>query len=136
VGFMKRAKDSMAQAQDAMQQASGMQQAAGAAGMGMPGAGEMQAQAAMAAKLNKIAQVGIEAPGTIKGAMAVGSPDISGGVPYNIDVTVELPGTPPYDVTIQQQLMPGPAQGITPGMSCVVKYDPDDPTSAILQTWG
>jgi len=130
MGFMKRAKESMAQAQDAMQQAGG------AAGMGMPGPGDMQAQAAMAAKMNKIAQVGIEAPGTIKGSMAVGSPDISGGVPHQIDVTVQPPGAEPYDITIQQHLMQGPAAGITPGMSCVVKYDPDDPTSAILQTWG
>ena len=136
MGMFKRAKESMAQAQDAMQQAGGMQQATGGmAGMAMPNAGEMQAQAAMAQKLNRLGQVGIEAPGTVKAAMAIGSPDISGGTMHTIDVTIQPPGGEPYDGTTQQSLLANAAGALTPGVACVVKYDPADPSSFMVYSW-
>ena len=65
-GFMKRAKEQMAQGRAAMQQAAQMQQGVAAGMGGCRDPARCSPRAAMAQKLNRLAQVGMEAPGAIK----------------------------------------------------------------------
>ena len=137
MGLFGKAKDAQKQAQEAMAGLGG----AGAAG-GMPGMGGMgmsgQDMAAMAAesqKLNKIATSGVEAPAVIKSMHAVGTPDISGGAKHHIHVTIAPDGGAPYDATVEQSLLPAQLEGLSEGMAVTVKYDPDNPSAAILHSW-
>ena len=80
MGLFDKAKQAKQSAADAMAQAGAMQQQAGVPmGADMPGMGgqDMAAMAAMSAKMNKIAQSGVEAPGVIHTITATGSPDPS-----------------------------------------------------------
>ena len=140
--FDKKMKQAQQSAADAMAQATAMQQAAGvpAAGFGtadMPGMGgqDMAALAAYSAKVNKLAQSGVEAPGVIHTITATGTPDVSGATMHAIAVTYRPEGGEPIETTVEQSLLPFQLEGLSEGMACTVKYDPDDPTSAVIHSW-
>jgi len=142
MGLFDKAKRAQADAADAMAQATAMQQAAGvqAGGFGgadMPGMGgqDMAAMAAMSAKLNKLAQSGVEAPGVIHTITATGTPDVSGATMHAIAVTYRPEGGDPIETTIEQSLLPFQLEGLAEGKPVTVKYDPDMPSSAILHSW-
>jgi len=111
--------------------------AGGFGGADMPGMGgqDMAAMAAMSAKLNKLATSGIEAPGVIHTITATGSPDVSGATMHAIAVTYRPEGGDPIETTIEQSLLPFQLEGLAEGKPCTVKYDPDQPSSAILHSW-
>jgi hypothetical protein len=134
----QRMADANAQAADAM--AAAQQQMGGAGGMpGMDTAGmggqDMAAMAAYSAKVNKLAQSGVEAPGVIHTITATGTPDVSGAAMHAIAVTYRPEGGDPIEATIEQSLLPFQLEGLAEGKPCTVKYDPDMPTSAVLQSW-
>jgi hypothetical protein len=133
MGLFSKAKDAQKQAQAAMANA----KAGGMPGMGGMGMGgqDMAAMAAEAQKLNKIAQSGVEAPAVIKSLHAVGAPDMSGGAKHHVHVTIAPDGGAPYDATIEQSLLPAQLQGLSEGMAVTVKYDPDNPSAALLHSW-
>ena len=141
MGLFDKAKQAKQSAADAMTQAGAMQQQAGAAagfgGADMPGMGgqDMAAMAAYSAKVNKLAQSGIEAPGVIHTITATGSPDMSGATMHAIAVTYRPEGSDPIETTIDQSLLPFQLESMAEGKPCTVKYDPDLPTSAVLQSW-
>ncbi len=141
MGLFDKAKKAQQDAADAMAQATAMQQAAGvpSGGLGttMPGMGgqDMAAMAAYSAKVNKLAQSGVEAPGVIHTITAIGSPDVSGATMHAIAVTYRPAGGDPIETTIEQSLLPFQLETMAEGKPCTVKYDPDLPTSAILQSW-
>jgi hypothetical protein len=142
MGLFDKAKKAQADAADAMAQATAMQQAAGVpsggfGGAGMPGMGgqDMAAMAAYSAKVNKLAQSGVEAPGVIHTITATGSPDVSGATMHAIAVTYRPEGGDPIEATIEQSLLPFQLETMAEGKPCTVKYDPDLPTSAVLQSW-
>lgn len=139
MGLFDKAKQAKQGAADAMAQAGAMQQAAGAGfdTAGMPGMGgqDMGAMAAYSAKVNKLAQAGIEAPGVIHTITATGTPDISGATMHAIAVTYRPEGADPIESTIEQSLLPFQLETMAEGKPCTVKYDPDLPTSAVLQSW-
>jgi hypothetical protein len=141
MGLFDKAKKAQQDASDAMAQATAMQQAAGvqAGGLGtsMPGMGgqDMAAMAAYSAKVNKLAQSGVEAPGVIHTVTATGSPDVSGATMHAIAVTYRPAGGDPIETTIEQSLLPFQLETMAEGKPCTVKYDPDLPTSAVLQSW-
>jgi hypothetical protein len=85
--------------------------------------------------VNKIGQTGVKAPGEIVALRAVGSPDMSGAVQHDIDVTVRPEGLEPYNTTIHQSLLPGQLKGLSEGKAVTVKYDPDNPNNALLNSW-
>ena len=135
MGLFSQANDAQKQAQEAM---AGL----GSSGGGLPGMGGMsmsgQDMAAMAAesqKLNKIAASGVEAPAVIKSMHAVGAPDMSGGAKHHVHVTIAPDGGAPYDATVEQSLLPAQLEGLSEGMAVTVKYDPDNPSAAILHSW-
>jgi hypothetical protein len=142
MGLFDKAKKAQQDAADAMAQATAMQQAAGVptgGGLGttMPGMGgqDMAAMAAYSAKVNKLAQSGLEAPGVIHTITATGSPDVSGATMHAIAVTYRPEGADPIETTIEQSLLPFQVETMAEGKPCTVKYDPDLPTSAVLQSW-
>ena len=142
MGLFDKAKKAQQDASDAMAQATAMQQGAGvpASGFGgadMPGMGgqDMAAMAAYSAKVNKLAQSGLEAPGVIHTITATGAPDISGATMHAIAVTYRPEGADPIETTIEQSLLPFQLDTMAEGKPCTVKYDPDMPTSAVLQSW-
>lgn len=142
MGLFDKAKKAQADAADAMAQATAMQQAAGVptggfGGADMPGMGgqDMAAMAAMSAKMNKLAQAGVEAPGVIHTITATGTPDISGATMHTIAVTFRPDGSDPVETTIEQSLLPFQLETLAEGKPCTVKYDPDLPTSAIVHSW-
>lgn len=141
MGLFDKAKKAQQDAADAMAQATAMQQAAGVptGGFGgdMPGTGgqDMAALAAYSAKVNKLAQSGLEAPGVIHTITATGTPDVSGATMHAIAVTYRPEGADPIETTIEQSLLPFQVETLGEGKPCTVKYDPDLPTSAVLQSW-
>ncbi len=142
MGLFDKAKKAQQGASDAMAQATAMQQAAGVptggfGGADMPGTGgqDLAAMAAYSAKVNKIAQSGVEAPGVIHTITATGTPDVSGATMHAIAVTYRPDGADPIEATIEQSLLPFQLETMAEGKPCTVKFDPDMPTSAVLQSW-
>jgi DNA-binding LytR/AlgR family response regulator len=139
MGLFDKAKQAKQSAADAM--AGAMQQGGAPAGgfdmANMPGMGgqDMAALAAYSAKVNKLAQSGLEAPGVIHTITATGTPDVSGATMHAIAVTYRPEGADPIETTIEQSLLPFQLEGLAEGKQCTVKYDPDLPTSAVLQSW-
>lgn len=143
MGLFKNIKDSkdkaaglMSQAQEAIQQAGASAAGFDLSGVNMnPSADEIAAQQAEANRVNKIMKQGIEAPAVIKAIRAVGSEQLGGGTPHEFDVTVTPSGASPYDTTVQQSMLAAQMAGLTEGQNVTVKYDPDDPTQALLTNW-
>jgi len=138
VGLFDKAKQAKQGAAEAMAQATAMQNAAGGfGGADMPGMGgqDMAAMAAYSAKVNKLAQSGVEAPGVIHTITATGTPDVSGATMHAIAVTYRPDGADPIETTIDQSLLPFQLEGLAEGKQCTVKYDPDNPSAAVLQSW-
>jgi hypothetical protein len=138
MGLFDKIKGANQQASEAMAQAAAMQPGAAQPGMAdMPGMGgqDMAAMAAYSAKVNKIAQSGVEAPGVIHSISATGTPDVSGATMHAIAVTVKPAAGAMYETTIEQSLLPFQVEGLSEGLACTVKYDPDNPTAAVLQSW-
>src|SRR5262249_37982002 len=137
-----KVKGANQQAADAMANAAAMQQAAGAAapagGMaGMPGMGgqDMAKMAAYSQKVNRLGQVGVEAPGVVHAIRAVGTPDMSGAAGHGFDGSSRPAGAEPYQTTIEQSMLPFQMEGLSEGQAIVAKYDPSAPTEAIIQSW-
>ena len=138
MGLFDKVKGAQKSAADAMAQATAVQGTAGVPGMAdMPGMGgqDMAALAAYSAKVNKIAQSGLEAPGVIHSITATGTPDVSGATMHAIAITYRPAGADPIEATVEQSLLPFQLEGLSEGLSCTVKYDPDNPSAAILHSW-
>jgi hypothetical protein len=138
MGLFDKAKAAKQSAADAMAQATGAQGGAGIPSMAdMPGMGgqDMAAMAAYSAKVNKIAQSGVEAPGVIHSITATGTPDVSGATMHAIAVTYRPEGADPIEATVEQSLLPFQLEGLADGKTVTVKFDPDNPSAAILSSW-
>ena len=131
MGFMDKIKNAQAQAQEAM---GGAGQAPGGMPPGMGGT-DMGAQAAQAQMYQKLAQVGVEAPGVIHTIRPSGQTDMSGGQQVEFDVSIKPATGDPYQTTISQSMLPAQMEDLSEGKSITVKYDPDSPTSALLYSW-
>lgn len=137
MGLFSKAKDAQKQAHEAMANMPGMAGASGGGMAGMPGMSgqDMAAMAVMSQKLNTIAQRGVEAPGVIKAIRAAGAPDMAGATPHHIDVTIAPDGGTPYDATVEQSLLPAQLETLAEGNMVTVKYDPENPSAALLHSW-
>ena len=126
---------------DAKQKAQNAMSAGAGAGTpqvpgGMPDMANMSMpDPAYVAKINKIAKSGVEAPGEIKAIRPIGSPDMSGATMHEFDVTVRPAGGEPYETTIQQSMLATQMGGLSEGKAVTVKYDPDKPVDAVLNSW-
>jgi len=132
VGLFSRVKDAQKQAQEAM---SGLK--AGGMTAGMPGMGgqDMAGAAAQAQLYQRIAQVGVEAPGVLTAMRPTGGKQFGGGTPYAFDVTVTPAGGTSYATTIQQSMLDAQLETLSEGQAVTVKYDPENPGAAVLHGW-
>jgi hypothetical protein len=128
MGLFDRMKDAQQQAQDAMQQA-GAAGAAGAPGADMTGMAEYQQRA------QKLHAAGVEAPGTVNAINHTGQTDVGGGQWIEFSVTISPSGGEPYQTTIGQSMLPAQLEGIAEGAAITVKYDPDNPSQALIYGW-
>jgi hypothetical protein len=127
MGLLDRVKNAQQQAAGAM---------AGGAGVGgMTGGGDMAAQMAAAQLANRLGSQGVEAPGVIRDVRPTGETDMGGGQRTEVDVTIAPDGGTPYDTTITQSFLPAQLEGLAPGGPITVKYDPADPTAALIYGW-
>lgn len=111
--------------------------AAKAPGQSMANMGGPAGAAAQAAKVNKIAQQGVQQPATLKDLRDTGGRDpLSGGQDWEFDVEVRPAGGAPYAATFTQQLLAGAVDTYKAkvGGEVTVRVDPDDPQSMLL--WG
>ena len=132
MGLFGKMKDAQQQAQEAMAGA-GAAQAPGAM-PGMDGAA-MAAQAAYAQKAQKLHAQGVEAPAQLHSIRPTGTTDVGGGQEVDFDVTITPAGGAPYQTTIRQSMLAAQLEGISEGAAITVKYDPDDPTQALIYGW-
>jgi hypothetical protein len=50
-------------------------------------------------------------------------------------VTITPTRGQPYQTTIMQSFLPSQLEGLAPGKTISVKYDPDNPAAALISTW-
>jgi hypothetical protein len=60
---------------------------------------------------------------------------MGGGQQTEVDVTIAPEGGSPYDTTITQSFLAAQLEGLEAGGVCTVKYDPDNPSAALLYGW-
>ncbi len=127
MGLLDRVKN-------AQQQAAGAMAGVGGAG-GMTGGGDMSAQMAAAQLANKLGAQGVEASGVIRAIRPTGETDMGGGQKTEVDVTIAPEGGSPYHATITQSFLAAQLDGLETGGVVTVKYDPDNPSAALLYGW-
>jgi hypothetical protein len=123
MGFMDKFKDAAEKAK--------------APGQSMANMGGPAGAAAMAAKVNKIGQQGVQHPAILKELRDTGTKDpLSGGEYWELEVEVRPAGGAPYSATFTQQLLAGAVDSYKQkiGGEVVVNVDPDDPQSMLI--WG
>jgi hypothetical protein len=101
------------------------------AGMG----GDMAGQAAYAQLVNRLGKVGVQAPAVIDTLRPTGQSDMGGGQMTEVDVTVNPSDGVPYQATIRQSFLPSQLEGLAPGATVGVKFDPDNPSAALIYSW-
>jgi len=131
MGFFDKIKDAQQQAQEAMANAGGGAGAAGMPGMG----GDMAAQIEYRDRVMKLNASGVEAPATIDAIRPTGATDVGGGQEIDFDITITPAGGTPYPATVRQHVLPAQLETLSPGQSVTARYDPENPTSAMLSSW-
>ncbi len=82
----------------------------------------------------RVNQRGVEMPATLR-SVELGEPNpMLGGIPAELQLTVEPPGGAPYDVSTDQSLHESMAATLAAGQRVTVKVDPDDPQCLLV--WG
>jgi hypothetical protein len=100
--------------------------------------GEIQAlAAAQAAERHTIERAagGVDAPGTIRSVNLTGGTDLGGGREVELEVTIQPPGGPPVDTRFRQHVLQAQVERLAAGGQVTVRYDPADPSAAVLVDW-
>jgi Protein of unknown function (DUF3592) len=132
MGLFGRMKEAQEQASEAMQNAGGMKGMMGNMGSVMS---NPAGQAAYAQLAQKLKASGVEAPGTIVALRDTGDRDMGGGQKTEVDVTISPTGGTPYNTTVKQSFLPAQLEGLSAGHAITVKYDPDNPSAALIYGW-
>ncbi|MFN2518332.1 MAG: SHOCT domain-containing protein [Jatrophihabitantaceae bacterium] len=96
--------------------------------------GGMEQMLAYRDRAARIFQRGVEMPATLGSVVLGQHSPILGGIPAQVQLTVEPPGAMPYAVNTDQVLHESMAQTMVSGQRLTVKVDPDDPQC--LMIWG
>ena len=134
MGLFSKMKEAQEQAAEAMHSSGGVKGMMGGMGSAM-NPGNMAAQAQYAQLAQKLKASGVEAPGTIVALRDTGDRDMGGGQKTEVDVTVSPTGGSPYDTTVKQSFLPAQLEGLSVGHAITVKYDPDNPSAALIYGW-
>jgi hypothetical protein len=60
---------------------------------------------------------------------------MGGGQMTEVDVTITPAGGPAYETTVKQSFLPAQLEGLASGSAITVKYDPDNPSAALIYSW-
>ncbi|HZU60831.1 MAG TPA: hypothetical protein VE983_07675 [Solirubrobacteraceae bacterium] len=101
----------------------------------LPGAGDVARPMAQAQLVRKLGASGVPAPAVIDALLPTPQPDIRGGQRVEVRVTITPIGGQPYQATIMQSFLPSQMEDLSPGKTIGVRYDPDEPTAALISTW-
>jgi hypothetical protein len=125
MGFMDKMKDAAAQAADSAK-----------AGQQAMSEGMSPETAQTAAKMQKLAQSGVEQKAILQSLTPTGKTSMGGGIEHTLVVEVQPVGGAPYTATFNQDLIQGSADAFQQkvGEEITVKVDPDDPQSMVA--WG
>jgi hypothetical protein len=134
MGLFSKMKEAQEQAADAMHSSGGVKGMMGNMGSAMNPA-NMGAQAQYAQLAQKLKASGVEAPGTIVALRDTGDRDMGGGQKTEVDVTITPTGGAAYDATVKQSFLPAQLEGLSVGHAITVKYDPDNPSAALIYGW-
>jgi hypothetical protein len=83
----------------------------------------------------KIARTGVEAPAVVVAIARGETLPSSGGVTATYQVTIAPSDGAPYPASITQPMMEAAFADISVGDAITVRYDPDEPTAAIIYSW-
>jgi Protein of unknown function (DUF3592) len=86
-------------------------------------------------RAQKLHAAGVEAPGTVNAIRPTGQTDMGGGQMIEFDVTITPAGGDAYQTTISQSMLAAQLEGINEGGAITVKYDPDNPSQALIYGW-
>lgn len=145
MGLFKKAKDQMAQAQDAMGQAAGAQQMAddamaqagmagqsvnmgNAAGMAQQGIADRGALEQQAHEQNRILGIGSPGVATIKGHVDTGE-QVAGNPVWVLEVEIAPEGGAPYTVQKREIISSVAMSGYADGTTMPCRIDPADPNT-------
>lgn len=133
MGLLNKLKDVQAQAMAAAGAGAGTMPAG--AGAGAPPSGlmdNMDEKLKYRALAQKLSQSGIKAPSVINSITRGEADPISGSISTTFEVTIKPDGGAPYDATIVQAMLPAGLDTMSVGDAYIVRYDPDEPTAAMI----
>jgi hypothetical protein len=99
------------------------------------GAGDPPRQSAQARLVSKLGIAGVPAPAVIDALRPTAHADVSGGQRIEVGVTIIPAAGQPFQTIITQSFLPSQLEALCPGTTIAVKYDPDDPTAALISNW-
>jgi hypothetical protein len=99
------------------------------------GTEDLSRQTAYDQLVKKLGIAGVPARAVIDALRPTRQADIRGGQRVEVGVTITPTGGPPYQTTILQSFLPSQMEGLSPGKAIGVKYDPDNPTAALISNW-
>lgn len=98
------------------------------------GAGDLACQA-HSQLVHKLGAAGVPAAAVIDALRPTDQADIGGGQRVEVGVTITPTGGQPYRTIITQSFLPSQMEGLSPGTTVSVTYDPDEPTAALISAW-
>jgi cold shock CspA family protein len=75
---------------------------------------------------------GVEMPATLHSFIAGEPTPMFGGIPVDLELTVQPPGAAPYDVSVHQVFRDETVKNLTAGQQVTVRVDPNDPQAVML----
>ena len=125
MGFMDKMKGAASQAADVAKK-----------GGQVASEGMSADTASTAAKMQKLAQSGVERKATLNSMTATGKTSVGGGIEHTLVVEVHPDGGDAYACTFNQDLIQASVDAFQKlvGQEITVKVDPDDPQSMVA--WG
>jgi hypothetical protein len=124
MGILRRGKD-LPQVQDASA-------AAWSGGEAIPSGATLERQMRYAELTRKLTASGSEAPAVIRVIRPGEAEPVTGALAAEFEVMIKPPDGEAFAATIKQPMAPGALEAMSAGEAVAVRYDPDNPTSALI----
>jgi len=97
----------------------------------MAGGGQEQMQS-YSARMARLTQSGVKTPALVRSVLLGEPAPLQGGLPVQLELTVEPPGAAAYDLSTEQVLHESVARALGAGRRITVKVDPADGRSVMV----
>jgi hypothetical protein len=124
MGIFSRAKEP--------RQVQGASAAAWSGGTAMPSGSTLERQLRYAELTRKLTASCTEAPAVIKAIRPGEAEPVTGALPTEFEVMIKPPDGEAFAATTRQPMAPQALEAMSVGEAVTVRYDPDDPTSALI----